>query len=96
MTVVPKESASAGPQQQRRGGCGGVQADLFWLYFQPLLPVAAMLWLWAAAVRLFEGRGIRYDACFSARDQACLPPGRGLAQARAKTAEPLARLDHLP
>lgn len=45
------------------------QQDLWFLYFQPFLPMLAMLWSWATAVRVFEQRRIRYEACFSADDQ---------------------------
>lgn len=44
-------------------------AGLFYLYFQPLVPVAAMLWAWASTISLFERRSIQYGVCFSLRDQ---------------------------
>lgn len=56
------------------------QAGLFWLYYQPLLPAVAMLWMWAAAVRFFEGRVIKYDVCFSPQDQKYLLPSRSIFQ----------------
>ncbi|KAI3436190.1 hypothetical protein D9Q98_002245 [Chlorella vulgaris] len=43
--------------------------DLYFLYYQPFLPMLSMLWLWAVAVRVFEQRRIRYEVCFSAEDQ---------------------------
>ena len=55
-----------------------MQAGLFWLYYQPVLPAVAMLWMWAAAVRFFESRAIKYDVCFSARDQLHLLPSRSI------------------
>jgi hypothetical protein len=45
------------------------QRDLYFLYYQPFMPMLAMLWFWAAAVRIFERRRIRYDVCFSPEDQ---------------------------
>ncbi len=56
----------------------GESVGLFYLYYQPLIPVAAMLWAWAAAVALFEARSIKYDVCFSARDQQRLLPSAAL------------------
>ncbi len=45
------------------------QRELYFLYYQPFLPMLAMLWLWGTAVRFWERRRIRYDVCFSAEDQ---------------------------
>lgn len=56
----------------------GESVGLFYLYYQPLIPVAAMLWAWAAAVALFEARSMKYDVCFSARDQQRLLPSAAL------------------
>ncbi len=46
-----------------------LQQDAYFLYYQPFMPMLAMLWLWALAVRIFERRRIRYEACFSPEDQ---------------------------
>lgn len=59
--------------------------DLWFLYFQPPLPMLAMLWLWAAAVRLFERRRIRYEACFAADHQRFLLRSAQLFQVRVGT-----------
>jgi hypothetical protein len=56
------------------------QLGLLYLYYQPLVPMLAMLWLWAAAVRFFEMRSVKYEVCFSAGDQKHLLPGRSLFQ----------------
>jgi hypothetical protein len=53
-------------------------ADLFFLYYQPFLPMIAMLWFWAIAVFYFEQRSIRYDICFSSEDQRHLLPSHSL------------------
>jgi len=41
-----------------------------------------MLWMWAAAVSFFESRAVKYDVCFSVRDQARLLPSRSIFQVR--------------
>ena len=56
--------------------------ELFHIYYQPLLVLLAMLWLWGANVRFFEGRRVRYGVCFSPHDQAFLLSGRQIHQAR--------------
>ena len=43
--------------------------ELFHIYYQPLLVMLAMLWLWALDVRAFEQHRIAYHVCFSAHDQ---------------------------
>lgn len=48
---------------------------------QPFLPMLAMLWFWALAVRVFERRRIRYDVCFSPDDQRFLLRSGQLFQA---------------
>lgn len=52
--------------------------ELFCLYYLPLVPMAAMLWAWAATVSLFERHSIRYGTCFSSRDQQRLPSSPSL------------------
>ena len=64
------------------GGLSSELVDFFYLYYQPLAPVLFMLWLWGAAVRAFESRGIKYDVCFSNADQKYLLPSRSLFQVR--------------
>ena len=39
-----------------------------------------MLWMWATAVKIFEDRAVKYDVCFSVRDQARLLPSRSIFQ----------------
>lgn len=46
-----------------------LQRDAYFLYYQPFMPMLAMLWFWALAVRTFERRRIRYEVCFSPEDQ---------------------------
>ena len=55
--------------------------ELFYIYFQPLLPVLIMLWLWGINVRYFERTGVRYDVCFSTKDQNFLLNSREIFQA---------------
>ena len=56
--------------------------ELFHIYYQPLLVLLAMLWLWGINVRFFEARRVRYSVCFSPHDQAFLLSGRQIHQAR--------------
>ena len=79
----------AGHERQQTDRVLAPQAGLFWLYYQPLLPAVAMLWMWAGAVRLFEARSIKYDVCFSARDQPRLLPSRSIAQVRSCASQPV-------
>lgn len=54
--------------------------ELFYIYYQPLLPVLTMLWLWGINVRYFERCGVRYDVCFAAKDQKYLLNSRQIFQ----------------
>ena len=54
--------------------------ELFYIYFQPVLPVLTMLWLWGVNVRCFEKYGVRYDVCFSSKDQKYLLNSRQIFQ----------------
>lgn len=56
--------------------------ELFHIYYQPLLVMLAMLWLWAIDVRIFERRRIAYSVCFSPQDQQYLRSSHQLFQAR--------------
>lgn len=56
--------------------------ELFHIYYQPLLVLLAMLWLWGANVRFFEAARVRYAVCFAPPDQAFLLSGRQIHQAR--------------
>ena len=56
--------------------------ELFHIYYQPLLVLLAMLWLWGVNVRFFEARRVRYSVCFAPHDQAFLLSGRQIHQAR--------------
>jgi len=56
----------------------GEATGLFYLYYQPLVPLAAMVWAWASLVAVFEARSVQYGVCFSARDQQWLLPARAL------------------
>jgi hypothetical protein len=58
------------------------QRDLYFLYYQPFLPMLAMLWLWGTAVRFWERRRIRYDVCFLSEDQRYLLRSGQLFQVR--------------
>ncbi|KAK9908550.1 hypothetical protein WJX75_009555 [Coccomyxa subellipsoidea] len=52
--------------------------ELFHIYYQPLLVILAMLWLWAIDVRIFERKRIAYGVCFSPHDQQFLRSSRQL------------------
>ena len=56
------------------------QYEAFHIYYQPLICIVAMLWLWAGNVRYFEWRNLRYDLCFSATDQRFLLSSRQIFQ----------------
>ena len=56
------------------------QYETFHIYYQPLIILVAMLWLWAGNVRYFEWRNMRYDLCFSAADQRFLLSSRQILQ----------------
>ena len=58
------------------------QYEAFHIYYQPLIILVAMLWLWAGNVRYFEWRNMRYDLCFSAADQRFLLSSRQILQVR--------------
>ena len=57
--------------------------ELFHIYYQPLLVMLAMLWMWAMDVRAFEQRSIAYSVCFSPQDQQYLLSSHQLFQVRA-------------
>ena len=54
--------------------------ELFHIYYQPLLVMLAMLWMWAIDVRGMEQQRIAYQACFSAHDQQYLLSAQHLFQ----------------
>lgn len=56
--------------------------ELFHIYYQPLLVMLAMLWLWGFDVRIFERKRIAYGVCFSPHDQQFLRSSRQLFKAR--------------
>lgn len=70
--------APAAARHAEDGWAAGEATGLFYLYYQPLVPVAAMAWAWAGLVALFEARAVQYGVCFSSRDQQLLPPARAL------------------
>lgn len=39
--------------------------DALFIFYQPLLPMLVMLWLWTVVVSFFEAYYVRYDACFA-------------------------------
>jgi hypothetical protein len=43
--------------------------ELFHIYYQPLIIMLAMFWLWGVAMRIFELMKIQYQACFSEKEQ---------------------------
>ncbi|GMH43680.1 hypothetical protein BSKO_11602 [Bryopsis sp. KO-2023] len=49
--------------------------DLVYIYFQPLVPVLLMLWLWGVNVGYFETSGIKYDALFGNEERRFLLRG---------------------
>lgn len=56
--------------------------ELFHIYYQPLLVMLAMLWMWSLDVRAFEQRRIAYSVCFSPQDQQFLLSSQQLFQVR--------------
>ena len=54
--------------------------ELFHIYYQPLLVMLAMLWMWSIDVRAFERRRIAYGVCFSPHDQQYLLSSQQLFQ----------------
>ncbi len=54
--------------------------ELFHIYYQPLLVMLAMLWMWSLDVRAFEQRRIAYNVCFSSHDQQYLLSSQQLFQ----------------
>lgn len=40
--------------------------DALFIFYQPMLPMLLMLWLWTVVVAFFEKYYVRYDACFAA------------------------------
>ena len=40
--------------------------DALFIFYQPMLPMLLMLWLWTFVIFFFEKYFIRYDACFAA------------------------------
>ena len=59
---------------------GDDQYEVFHIYYQPLLVLISMQWLWFINVRYFELRNIRYDLCFSNKDQKYLLSSRQIFQ----------------
>eukprot|EP00891_Asterochloris_glomerata_P005844 jgi/Astpho2/5844/e_gw1.00080.60.1_t len=55
--------------------------ELFYIYYQPLIPVIIMVWLWGIVVRYFERNTVKYDVCFPTRDQKFLLSSRQVFQA---------------
>ena len=72
------QAPAAARHAEEEGWAAGEATGLFYLYYQPLVPVAAMVWAWAGLVALFEARAVQYGVCFSPRDQQLLPPARAL------------------
>ena len=54
--------------------------ELFHIYYQPLLVMLAMLWMWSFNVHTFERRRIAYSVCFSPHDQQYLLSSQQLFQ----------------
>ena len=54
--------------------------ELFYIYYQPLIPVIIMIWLWGIVVRYFERNTVKYDVCFPTRDQKFLLSSRQVFQ----------------
>ena len=56
--------------------------ELFHIYYQPLIVMLAMFWLWGVAMRVFELMKVQYQACFSEREQVHLLNSRQVYQVR--------------
>ena len=54
--------------------------ELFHIYYQPLIVMLAMFWLWGVAMRVFELMKVQYQACFSEREQVHLLNSRQVYQ----------------
>ena len=54
--------------------------ELFHIYYQPLIIMLAMFWLWGIAMRVFELMRVEYEACFSALEQSHLLSSRQVYQ----------------
>ena len=59
--------------------------ELFYIYYQPLIPVTIMIWLWGAVVRYFERNAVKYNVCFPTRDQKFLLSSRQVFQVGANS-----------
>lgn len=62
--------------------------ELFHIYYQPLIVMLSMFWLWGIAVRIFELMAIRYEACFSAQEQKHLLSSRQVYQVVCESPRP--------
>ncbi len=54
--------------------------ELFHIYYQPLIIMLAMFWLWGIAMRVFELMRVEYEACFSVVEQQHLLSSRQVYQ----------------
>lgn len=54
--------------------------ELFHIYYQPLIIMLAMFWLWGIAIRVFELMKVEYEACFSVLEQSHLLSSRQVYQ----------------
>jgi hypothetical protein len=52
------------------------------VYYQPVVPVTAALWLWGHNVQRFQALSIDYAACFAAKDRKYLLPASQLYRVR--------------
>lgn len=54
--------------------------ELFHIYYQPLIIMLAMFWLWGIAIRVFELMKVEYETCFSLTEQQHLLSSRQVYQ----------------
>jgi hypothetical protein len=59
--------------------------DLLVVFFQPVVPVTAALWLWGHNVQRFQALSIDYAACFAPKDRKYLLPAGQLYRVRPHT-----------
>jgi len=57
------------------GAVNESQLELFYLYYQPCVPLLFMLWGWGVNVLYFERTGLKYDLCFEESERQYLLPG---------------------
>jgi hypothetical protein len=55
-------------------------SDVLYIFYQPLMHILGMLWLWTVVVWCFETFFVRYEACFATEHLRFLLSSRALAE----------------